>query len=239
MNVVLGTGSSDLWVADDSCTSCNRSTPLFQSGKSSTVEFSKNSSSRVQLTYGSGRVSGDLARDTISMAGFGIQKQIFGLGLQFFPSHGSLHQSAVAVDDVSDNFLQGSVSGILGLAFPALASARSTSVPFWQALIQTNQLTNPEMSFYLKRLVDDSNAAAEAPGGVFTLGGSNSRLFTGGIEFLNVVGKPNTYWLLTLSGAPFVDCRMGYFISDSVLLSGDCSRKIYSNNPGIFGPVSL
>ena len=76
MNVVLDTGSSDLWVADDSCTNCDKSTPVFQSGKSSTVEFSKSSSSRVQLTYGSGQVSGDLARDTVSMAGFGIQKQI-------------------------------------------------------------------------------------------------------------------------------------------------------------------
>jgi cathepsin D len=180
MNVVLDTGSSDLWVADDKCTNCDASTPLFQSTKSSTLQFSTSTNSEVQLTYGSGQVSGGLARDTVSMAGFGIQEQIF-----------------VGVDDVSQGFLDGSVSGILGLAFPALA--RSEATPFWDALIQGNQLAAPEMSFYLERLLDDTNAPNEAPGGVFTLGGTNSSLFSGQIEFLDIVGNPNTFWLLTLS----------------------------------------
>jgi cathepsin D len=91
----------------------------------------------------------------------------------------------------------------LGLAFPALA--RSEATPFWDALIQGNQLAAPEMSFYLERLLDDTNAPNEAPGGVFTLGGTNSSLFSGQIEFLDIVGNPNTFWLLTLSGAPLFD----------------------------------
>jgi len=180
MNVVLDTGSSDLWVADDKCTNCDRSTTLFQTSKSSTVQFSTSSNSQVQLTYGSGQVSGDLARDTVSMAGFGIQQQIF-----------------VGVNDVSNGFLDGSVSGILGLAFPALA--RSEATPFWDALIQNNQLAAPEMSFYLQRLVHDTSAPNEAPGGIFTLGGTNSSLYSGQIEFLDISGNPNTFWLLTLS----------------------------------------
>ena len=104
----------------------------------------------------------------------------------------------MAVDRATGGFLQGSASGIIGLAFSAVAVTYST--PFWQAL--GSQLAAPEMAFYLTRFNDDANAKDEEPGGVFTLGGVNSTLFTGDIEFLNITlifGTP-TFWLLTMSG---------------------------------------
>ncbi|KAF8629234.1 hypothetical protein AX17_005814 [Amanita inopinata Kibby_2008] len=180
LNLVLDTGSSDLWVADDTCTNCDRTTPFFQSRQSSTAELLSGPGSRVQLSYGSGQVSGTVARDTVSMSGFTLQKQVF-----------------LSVDDVSRNFLQGSVSGILGLAFTSLA--RTEATPFWLALINNGQLEAQEMSFWLRRLLNDVNANDEAPGGAFTLGGTNSSLFVGDVEFLNILGNPNTFWLLTLS----------------------------------------
>ncbi|KIL62005.1 hypothetical protein M378DRAFT_806948 [Amanita muscaria Koide BX008] len=177
MNVVLDTGSSDLWVATDQCTNCISATPLFKTSRSTSVQFS---SSTVKLTYGSGEVAGNLAQDTVTMAGFNIPKQTF-----------------VAVTDVSQNFLEGSNSGILGLAFQPLAVTKT--MPFWQALIQTNQLSAPEMSFHMARLVDVNNAPAETFGGTFTLGGTNSSLYTGNIEFLSVIVSPPTFWVLPLS----------------------------------------
>ena len=104
----------------------------------------------------------------------------------------------MVADRLSDGFLEGSASGIIGLAFSALAATYST--PFWQAL--GSQLAAPEMAFYLTRFNNDTNAKDEEPGGVFTLGGTNSTLFTGDIEFLNITlifGTP-AFWLLTMSG---------------------------------------
>jgi cathepsin D len=102
----------------------------------------------------------------------------------------------VVVDRLTDGFLAGSASGIMGLGFSAIAATRST--PFWQAL--GSQLAAPEIAFYLTRFNDDSSAKEEEPGGVFTLGGTNSTLFTGDIEFLNMPSGTPTYWLLTMSG---------------------------------------
>jgi cathepsin D len=102
----------------------------------------------------------------------------------------------VVVDRLTDGFLAGSASGIMGLAFSAIAATRST--PFWQAL--GSQLAAPEIAFYLTRFNNDSSAKEEEPGGVFTLGGTNSTLFTGDIEFLNMPSGTPTYWLLTMSG---------------------------------------
>ena len=102
----------------------------------------------------------------------------------------------MAADGLMDGLLEGSASGIMGLAFSAISSTNST--PFWQAL--GSQLSASEMAFYLTRFNGDSNATVEEPGGVFTLGGTNSTLFTGDIEFLPMPSGTPTYWLLTMSG---------------------------------------
>ena len=102
----------------------------------------------------------------------------------------------MAVDRLTDGFLEGSASGIMGLGFSAIAVTRST--PFWQAL--GSQLAVSEMAFYLTRFQDDPNAKDEEPGGVFTLGGVNSTLFSGDIEFLPIPSDTLTYWVLNMSG---------------------------------------
>lgn len=99
------------------------------------------------------------------------------------------------------------VGGLLGLAFEALASTKA--VPFWQALVNANQLSAPEMSFWLARdtaaELTNSNTNALLPGGTFTLGGVNSSLFSGEIDFVNMPSaNPNTFWLLSLSSKHFV-----------------------------------
>ena len=86
------------------------------------------------------------------------------------------------------------VSGLIGLAFEALASTNST--PFWLAV--TSQFSTPEMSFWLARDLSPASATSLAPGGVFTLGGTNSTLFTGDIEYLDLVSPPS-FWLLPLT----------------------------------------
>lgn len=106
----------------------------------------------------------------------------------------------VAVNTLSSGLIDGKLSGILGLAFQGIANTRA--VPFWQALIANNLLTNPEFSFFITRFINDQSAAQEEPGGVFTLGGTNSTLFQGDIDFrtFTSVGSGGSFWSQTVSG---------------------------------------
>lgn len=124
-------------------------------------------------------MSGTLGSDTVTMGGFTVPSQTF-----------------LVVDTMTTGLVTAPVSGLMGLAFESLASTNAT--PFWQALTNSNALSSPEMSFWLSREVNTVTDSTLAPGGVFTLGGTNSTLFTGDIEFLNLVTTPS-FWLLTLS----------------------------------------
>ena len=104
----------------------------------------------------------------------------------------------VLVDLTAGGVLGGSIAGFIGLAFQGLAA--TGALPFWQALINNNLLTSPEMSFYLTRYIDDLNAQAEEPGGILTIGGTNTSLYTGEIDFLTMpsLSRPS-WWLLQVN----------------------------------------
>ena len=102
----------------------------------------------------------------------------------------------MVVDSISDGLVDGAVSGLMGLAFQDLAE--TAAVPFWQALINNKQFSSAEMAFQLTR----SESEDDVPGGTFTLGGTNSSLFTGNIEFLPLVDSSTpTFWQLSVSGS--------------------------------------
>jgi cathepsin D len=175
-NVILDTGSSDLWVADSSCGNCDPQTPVFKPDQSSS--FTQQRNTVTPISYGSGNVAGFVSTESVSMGNFSLQNQGF-----------------LSVESVSDGLLSGSVSGIMGLAFSAIASTGAT--PFWQGL--GNQLATPEMAFWLTRF-RGTKFADEEPGGSFTLGGTNASLFQGDIEFLPMAGPSQpTFWLLGVS----------------------------------------
>lgn len=107
----------------------------------------------------------------------------------------------MAANEIPTNLLQGSVSGVLGLAFQGVLSQQGP--PFWKALVSDDQLTSGEMSFWLSRFAGTSGVQEEEPaGGAFTLGGSNTSYYSGEIEFLNAAGSLTspTYWMLSVSG---------------------------------------
>jgi len=205
-NVILDTGSSDLWLADTTCSTCPRAMPVFDSSKSTSFQASNSLSSDVTIHYGSGAVAGTLATDTVTMGGFTIPDQTF-----------------LTVDRLTSNLLDGTVSGIMGLAFDAISSTRST--PFWQALSQGGQLSTQEMSFWLTRVSGEKNPKTEEPGGVFTLGGTNSSLFTGDIEFNSLADTPS-FWLLSLSGATVGGTAVKITSGDSALSAIDTGTTL-------------
>ena len=75
-DVILDTGSSDLWVGGQGCMGCGDA-PLFNSSQSSSF---KNLSSSFHITYGSGNevAAGTLGLDVVQMAGFQVPQQTFG-----------------------------------------------------------------------------------------------------------------------------------------------------------------
>jgi cathepsin D len=174
-SVILDTGSSDLFVLDSTCSGCSDAA-LFDSSKSST--FSQQTSTRPTIiTYGSGSVEGFIGTDTVSMGSFSVPSQAF-----------------LTVEAMDQGLIDGSVSGLIGLAFQGLADTKAT--PFWQTLASNGKLSSPEMGFQLLRSTTRDNE----PGGTFTLGGTNSSLFTGDVEFHDLVAStPPTFWLLSLS----------------------------------------
>lgn len=106
------------------------------------------------------------------------------------------------VDALTTGLLDGDVSGILGLAFQGIAETKA--VPFWQALINDNQLSAPEFGIYLRR-APATNNIQDIPGGVFTLGGTNATLFSGDIDFVNMPSTGSgTFWLLSLTSKPII-----------------------------------
>ena len=79
-DLILDTGSSDLWFATSGCTGCSQDTPVFNPTKSTSFQLG---TQRIPLNYGSGSASGLLARDTITMGPFTVNPQVFGV---YFPS---------------------------------------------------------------------------------------------------------------------------------------------------------
>ncbi|XP_006460688.1 hypothetical protein AGABI2DRAFT_192307 [Agaricus bisporus var. bisporus H97] len=181
-DVVLDTGSSDLWIADTSCRTCPTSARLYDASKSSSNQPSANGQTTT-IRYGSGQVSGSVAQDTVSMAGFTIPSQTF-----------------LQADEVSRSLVDSELSGIMGLAFDTISSTRST--PFWQALAQNGELATQEMGFWLTRAGNVQGSNSVVPGGVFTLGGINSTFINGDIDFVDLVADPQpSFWLLPLTDA--------------------------------------
>ncbi|KAF8842383.1 acid protease [Paxillus ammoniavirescens] len=175
-NVILDTGSADLWVADSGCRTGCSGIAVFDSASSSTFQ---NRSQQFSVTYGSGQVIGVLAEDVVQMAGFSVQNQPFG-----------------AVTQISSRLLTSPVSGLLGLGWQSISS--SGQMPFWETLASNGAWSQSLMAFQLTRFVNATSAAPIEPGGSFTMGFVNESLYTGQIDFQNLPTTPS-YWILPMT----------------------------------------
>jgi cathepsin D len=108
-----------------------------------------------------------------------------------------------SVTQIFDNVIPNSASGLMGLGFQQLA--RTGANPFWQQILNNGQLSSQEFSFQLARdqggssIISNTNA-----GGQFILGGRNSTLFQGDVEFQNMPrGAQQGFWLQDVAGTLF------------------------------------
>ncbi|POW15072.1 hypothetical protein PSHT_07196 [Puccinia striiformis] len=178
LNVILDTGSSDLWIASANCTistGCSNGLgPRFDPVNSSST-FTTNTP--FSIKYGSGSATGKMYTDNITFAGYNFLLK-------------------TVVDTVS--------SELLRLGFQPLASSGVT--PIWQTIMNnTNNnmnVTFPGFSFGLTRYINTTQPREVEPGGIFTLGTLNASLIAPG-EAINFVGVPSglqSYWLIPMDG---------------------------------------
>lgn len=174
--VILDTGSSDLWVASSNCLVGCSNVQTYASTSSSSF---KNLTKPFSINYGSGAARGDLVSDNVQMAGFSVPNQVFA-----------------ACDEITTGLLSSPVSGLLGLAWQSIAASGAT--PFWQALVAGGSWDNPVMSFVLTRFVNIQGADESEPGGIFTMGYLNTSLYTGNIEYTPLANS-GSYWLIPMT----------------------------------------
>ena len=219
--VILDTGSSDLWVASTSCGVTCSSNGNFNPSSSSSF---KNQNKQFEVTYGSGQAEGTLGQDVVQMAGFSVQNQIFGV-----------------VTQTSSNFLEGPVTGLMGLAWQSLAS--SGAMPLWQTLAAQGSWSEPVMAFQLTRFLNASNVQELEPGGSFTMGYTNSSLYTGNIDYQNLPDGQQSFWIqeitsMTVQGKtltqPSGSASYAAIDTGTTLVAGPASaiQSLYAQIPG-------
>ena len=179
MNVILDTGSADLWIAADNCTAENgcEDIPKYYANVSDSA-MDTGTSFDIQYGHG-GFAAGDLWRDYVSLGGYNVSHQGFGL-----------------VDELSVDLLSANVSGLLGMGWSSLAASGAT--PFWQNLWQADVLPFPGFAFSLSRYGNVSNADTIEDGGSLTIGYLNVSLFHGPIHWVPIPDAMQSYWLIPM-----------------------------------------
>ncbi|NXK87672.1 PEPA protein, partial [Formicarius rufipectus] len=181
--VVFDTGSSNLWVPSVFCSSpACRNHNRFNPANSSTFQSTNDT---LFIAYGTGSMSGVLGYDTVNVAGINVYNQVFGL----------------AETEPGDFFYYTPFDGILGLAFPSIASSGAT--PVFDNMMREHLVERDLFSIYLSR---------DGQGGSFVLFGAIDPYYISeGISWIPLSAE--TYWQITMervsiSGVP-VACSLG------------------------------
>jgi hypothetical protein len=137
LTVVFDTGSSDVWLPSSSCSSCGHH-DTFDSASSSTyssVETSKSGDSGVafEVDYGSGKVSGSQAVDTVTIGDLSMESVLFG--------------EVTYEDSEISSFM---MDGIAGLAFKGLSMVTDPT------LLETLHDQHPAMPYYFSMYLSNN-----------------------------------------------------------------------------------
>lgn len=191
-DVVFDTGSSDTWLL-----AAGARRPPGSSGLGPGYRGNSSSSS-LSLSYGSGRVSGRMARDTVQLGDLQLE-------LDFL--------AAEDVASLGDVFAQGHLHGLVGLGFPSLSYTGKPSL--LERLRAEGLVAARQFSFVL-----------DAPGPRLALGGVDPSLQVAALSWLPLTAKG--YWQFQLDQAsvgatvvgPYarciVDSGSSYLLASSV-----------------------
>ena len=172
INVVFDTGSTNLWVSSVKCRDyvC-RDRHKYDNSKSVSYVSPSSDSFPLDITFGTGELSGPQAVDSLSVGEYRVQNQTF----------------AMIEHEIGSIFSQIPFEGILGLAFPSMAA--DGHQPFFDNVMTQNVLSGRnEFSFFFTKLPEQASA-------IF-FGGVDKRFFQGPIRMFPVV-QPH-YWSIEL-----------------------------------------
>jgi cathepsin D len=185
--VIFDTGSSDLWIPSSSCTvkACETKNTYDSSASSTYVKDGK----AFEIEYGTGSVSGTLAKDTVSLGGLAVTDQTFA---ETTKETNEYFGSSVPYD------------GILGMGYESIAE--SSAAPLFNNMYSQGLVSENIFSFYL-----NSDLTADE-GGELILGGIDSSYYSGDINYVDV--SKQGYWQfnmdsLTVSGDSTTFCDGG------------------------------
>ncbi|WVW86417.1 hypothetical protein I302_108463 [Kwoniella bestiolae CBS 10118] len=164
LSVDFDTGSADLWFPVG-CSNCQSA--QFDSSRSSSYQSTSQS---FGVQYGSGSVSGQLARENVMVANTMVQGQYFG-----------------AVNSESSDFQGNPNSGVMGMAFSSISSSGKPT--YFENLINNKAVSSPLFGFHLTR--------RQAQGSQLCIGCYDSSKFTGGISWVPVISQ--TYWSVSMT----------------------------------------
>ncbi|EIW76951.1 acid protease, partial [Coniophora puteana RWD-64-598 SS2] len=217
VEVVIDTGSSDLWVPSSSYSKCNPGHG-YNASSSSTSELLSNSFNE---SYGTGYFVGSLVSDVVQMGDFSIPNQEFGV---------------ISFENQTGSLTSNSTQGLIGFSWP-----NGKTTPFWFTLVKAGQWDEPLMALHITRFSNVSGASDAEPGGSLTLGYTNSSLYTGAIEYHNLTTYPP--WVIDLTeitvqgqsvAVPAGSSANAMIDSGTELIYGPANvvANVYANIPG-------
>ena len=142
INVVFDTGSTNLWVSSVHCKDyvC-RDRHKYNNEKSETYRSPPADTLPLDITFGTGELSGPQAVDYLSVGEYRVKNQTF----------------AMIEHEIGSIFSQIPFEGILGLAFPSMAADGHT--PFFDNVMDQDVLQGRnEFSFFFTKLPDQASA---------------------------------------------------------------------------------
>jgi saccharopepsin len=154
-NVVLDTGSSNLWVPSTGCSSI--ACFLHSSYDAEESSTYKKNGTKFEIHYGSGSLKGFISNDVVTIGDLEIKNQDF----------------AEATSEPGLAFVFGRFDGILGLGYDTISVDRVVP-PFYQ-MINQKLIDEPVFAFYLS----DDKGESEV-----TFGGIDESHYEGDIEYI-------------------------------------------------------
>lgn len=211
-NILMDTGSSNIFVPNINCTTtvCQNHNS-FDPKKSKTF---KKEGNPWNITFGTGSASGVTGIDNVKIGGFTAENQIFGLA-----------------DNLSKDFVDIESDGILGLAFDSLNTMDNHAPTLISTLIKQNKI-NPLFSFHLSRVSNFNDQ------GTLTLGGVDNSKFKGKITFNRVINTPivNTtaFWLINVDDASVNKKSLSFKGRNAIIDTGTSTIILPDNDAAQF-----
>jgi len=153
------TGSSNFWVVSSTCSNCGQSG--YNHKKSST--YTPNGEP-LAIQYGSGKVSGFLSQDDVVIAGAHVKNVVFG-----------------EVNNEEVQPVRPPIAGLIGLAYKSIA--QDAVDPLLDQMYQNGLIPANAVGLYINTDQQGNK------GGVLTLGGAESSLYTGSLVTTPIVNK--------------------------------------------------